>query len=448
MCQACTTLPGLSGVLVKASVRIRKALSVSGAGEFKKAAWDRVAADLSNLLLTVYDKQRKEAINEVIRAINGSKPFTEAELTEMMNILRSFLSDAFTAEISKPLSQVQAAALEAGAMQVISVLPVFNLVNPDTLDWLDKHQIFWVKNYFDRRLAGEVSKAAAQVIRDGMSRDDAANFFLQQFKDKFDVASYRYWDGFANHVVTQARSMGQLEGLKRAGAKFYRVVAIMDHRTSDICRVMHNRIIPVSAGEALKQVLEKAENPEDIKTSAPFLKPDEAAGKTTAQLLKLSPRSALPPYHFDCRSTVVVHKPSALKLKESGQGKNTSDVLDGFAGGLSEEETKLWLQDFRHSAKSMRYEPADLKSDLIKHGAEWDVKDGKALTGIAKRLVRQSKHVAFQDFDGQLQAMFFTSEGYAVADLSGVIRGVYKHTDGIKAFEFRAKPNTYWYILE
>jgi len=47
-----------------------------------------------------------------------------------------------------------------------------------------------------------------------------------------------YWQGLAEHTALRIREFGRLEGYHKAGATGYRLVVILDDRTSEICRAL------------------------------------------------------------------------------------------------------------------------------------------------------------------------------------------------------------------
>ena len=95
---------------------------------------------------------------------------------------------------------------------------------------------------------------------------------------------------------TRARSFGTVEGLVHGGIERLEIVAVMDERTSDICRELNGRIIDVADAVAVRDRLLDAESPEDVKLVTPWISADAAAASSSKDLAAQG--VALPSFHF------------------------------------------------------------------------------------------------------------------------------------------------------
>jgi hypothetical protein len=59
---------------------------------------------------------------------------------------------------------------------------------------------------------------------------------------------FNFWQGLAEHTALRVREYGRLQGYKKAKAQYYRLVVILDDRTSDICRALaaQNKVYPLN----------------------------------------------------------------------------------------------------------------------------------------------------------------------------------------------------------
>jgi len=107
-------------------------------------------------------------------------------------------------------------------------------------------------------------------------------------KDQFnDIAnrSSHYWQGLAEHTALRIREFGRLQGYKKAKARYYKLVVILDDHTSDICRVLaaQDKIYPLNdALEVIDNLMAfdiKSNSLDDardnIKTLASWIKNDQ-----------------------------------------------------------------------------------------------------------------------------------------------------------------------------
>jgi SPP1 gp7 family putative phage head morphogenesis protein len=185
------------------------------------------------------------------------------------------------------------------AIQKIS--PTFNLVDYRAMDWLEETNIYWIGKHYDSQVVDRLKKAGYQVIEDGLARDEAGKVLKELFTDQF-KKSNSYWEGLSNHIVTQSREFGAIEAYVKAEVTQYRIDAVLDDRTSDICRYLDGTIYEVSKAVEMRDRVMSAATPEasiKIKKWIPYdAKKDDPPDKDL-------PDFAFPPYHFNCRSRSV-----------------------------------------------------------------------------------------------------------------------------------------------
>lgn len=268
----------------------------------RKDDYQRLAAELQDALLLGWNKAIKEDIAQAIAALKNPGKFSETELQELVSAVCDRLGLKFSNQQAAPLLEIQTASYGLGMQEVIRVKPTFQLIDKQALETLQRHGVYWVKTYFDVQLKEQVQRIGARVIEEGLDRVAAGELFQQAFEEQLGTYGARYWRGFSNHVVTRSRELGRVEGYVRAGIEYLEVRAVLDRRTTRICKEMHGRIIKVSRAVELRDKLINAENPEQVKQIAPWRKPEEVAEVPTE---KLPTGLSLPPYHFNCRTRTV-----------------------------------------------------------------------------------------------------------------------------------------------
>lgn len=286
----------------------------------RKDVYDRLAAELQDVLLQGWSKAQKEAIDTVIRAIKGRNStaqlelFTENNLNEMIASLRPILGDRFAGDIAKAMKEIELQSYGIGLTGSVKVQPTFHLIDRQALRFLEDHNVYWVKNFYDKQLREKVVELGSKVLEEGMNRQQAGQIFEDAFADQLETYSWRYWQGFANHVVTRSREFGAVERYVRAQRNYLQVKAIIDHRTTEVCRHMHNKVFKVSSAVEIRDKLLAAETPEQVIEIAPWMKPAAIRGKPSTALPN---HMSLPPYHFNCRTrTVTITDKEAAKELE------------------------------------------------------------------------------------------------------------------------------------
>ncbi len=237
---------------------------------------------------------------------------------------------------------------------------------------------------------------------------------------------------FANHVVTRSRESGRVDGYERAGVEYLQIRAVLDHRTSCICRNLHGRIIEVDKARRLRARLMDAKSPEDVKEIAPWVPCDGVKGKRSSELPE---HLALPPYHFGCRTRTVVWKPPESRVEEKVMGSAISEEDRAILDQYTEEEYASWIDDIRRRARRLRWNEKDLKEDIRKHGKEFGLSDPDAYAHLARRAIEDAQAWSAHVYKGELQFRIFSNKGVVVVDQHMRIRGFYNPGDIGKAFD-------------
>jgi hypothetical protein len=99
-----------------------------------------------------------------------------------------------------------------------------------------------------------------------------------------------YFTSLAGTVRNQATNQGLIATFVEGGVRRYRIVAVMDKRTSLVCQTMNGRTFEVRAGARLATARLDADNPEAVKDLS------QAALERAGM--------ALPPYHGSCRTVI------------------------------------------------------------------------------------------------------------------------------------------------
>ena len=91
-----------------------------------------------------------------------------------------------------------------------------------------------------------------------------------------------YWETVAASFIAQGRSYAQLSSYAEAGIRQYRIEAVLDEQTTNICRYLHGKTFSVA--DALRRFdrIEQLEDPEAIKQAMPWVREtqDRETGRT------------------------------------------------------------------------------------------------------------------------------------------------------------------------
>jgi SPP1 gp7 family putative phage head morphogenesis protein len=185
----------------------------------------------------------------------------------------------------------------------------FDVIDKEAAALLGKQNLFWVGNFYNDQVKEKMTRTLHQYFEDGMTIEDAAAKLEVQFFDITDKG-ISYFESLAEHTTSRVREIGKVNGYVKAGIEYLQVKAIIDDRTSEICRRMNGTIIPVTDAMKLRDKILGASNPEQIKTIAPWRDPSDlpdVASDEGVPYSKVPGGMQFPPYHWNCRTITVAY---------------------------------------------------------------------------------------------------------------------------------------------
>ena len=96
------------------------------------------------------------------------------------------------------------------------------------------------------RLVVSFEKALDTFFKGGGTRAEVAIDLRLSLESIVGKKSDQYWELFADQAIVRSRELGRISGYEQVRTKTVRFKAVLDGRTTVICRKMHGRIIEVS----------------------------------------------------------------------------------------------------------------------------------------------------------------------------------------------------------
>jgi SPP1 gp7 family putative phage head morphogenesis protein len=378
------------------------------AGEIEK-----LEKQLQKVLGRQWNEQTRKAVETAVEQLRQlGEPVTKEKIDMVLKTLEYHLGPGMAASVAERLAVIIIAAYVHGRKEFlpeVSMEVSLNLVDEQAIEMLNRHTVFWIGNYYTEQLgqmiAGKVKELA---IEQGLGREDVGQA-LKALLGKHFNRSDTYWRGLAANTITRARNLGVIEGMVEAEITEYEVVAVMDERTSAICREMNGRIIKVEQAVKLREALLNAKSPEDVKTIAPWLKLEDIRGKPTKDL---SIGMAAPPYHFHCRSTIVprvtVRRESVTIVPEDTPVDYERDKSSKAQEGIRQYLNSLTPYERANKLNALAHNtwPERKARGHLKH-TELGITDHKELIRQAKEVVQKPNRIlVFFGKDGHLQYAF------------------------------------------
>lgn len=147
------------------------------------------------------------------------------------------------------------------------------------------------------------------------------------------TASKTYWEILADHSLTKIQNMAHVSGYETAGVQYVKIVAVIDSKTTPICRAMNGKVFKVKEFRKQYDKIMAAAEKHDLKAykaAQPMISGKAMKGEISDEDIKRL-GIKLPPYHFRCRTTHVAYfsDPDGIVPKlNSENGGNKAPKLE------------------------------------------------------------------------------------------------------------------------
>lgn len=174
-------------------------------------------------------------------------------------------------------------------------------------------------------------KVVHEGLAAGLGTYEIADDLQRRVPGMWNQMGKNYANVVAANALSRSRTYSELSSYQEAGIKMLEIVAVLDERTSDICRAMDGQCIPVDGAMGIATAAANVKKPEDVRKVAPFVRQSGnelfGAGKQRIGTIQrsgvgnaddrgsvafdrmgsqlLGCRIGPPPFHFSCRTTTV-----------------------------------------------------------------------------------------------------------------------------------------------
>lgn len=151
-----------------------------------------------------------------------------------------------------------------------------SLTEPDrvTGKTLLRNQGAYVRDEFGRRAAAASEQArriVTAMLERGLGSEEISVKLAQDLSLRLLGRSKAYWEVIATAFLNKARTATQLNAYAEAGITVFKFIAVLDHRTTDICRYMDGKVFKVSNALARQLQAESLTDTDDIKDVQPWV---------------------------------------------------------------------------------------------------------------------------------------------------------------------------------
>lgn len=205
--------------------------------------------------------------------------------------------------------------------QGLAIAADFNALDERIVRHLRSSGANFVRDEYGRRhdaFGERARQIVAEGLEAGLGREDIARDLERAARDVIAGRGSFYWEVAAASFISRGRSFAQLSSYAEAGIDRYIIEAVLDERTTEICRFLHGKTFSVASG--LRTFERVDAEPDSIKELTPWVR--EAVDAESGRKVLFVERG-------DERIRIT-------DVARSGVG--TSDDRGEFARGLSERE--------------------------------------------------------------------------------------------------------------
>ena len=397
----------------------------------RKLSYDDLVYNLKEALSKAHRQADKDFLIQCLTSLNEKKmnsEVTKEDVEFIENQVEQTLGASVEMLARQPFVRAMVDVYGRGKNKVLRSFKMdYSLGDKDlgALQSLQDFNCWWVRGKVVDKTKDIIQELAKETLENGDTRavfaEKLQTALLNDVKE-----TKQYFELLADHVLTKTQNMGHVSGYEEAGVEYVRIVAVLDNRTSLICRTLHDRIFEVKSFRKQYDNIISAAKKRDIdgvKAAQPMLDAKTAANITnmisTKEFEKMGFK--MPPYHFHCRTTHVAHfMPKKNNLKEEYGFKAKKDDIEK----LTDAEKALWISEMQKKAEEnkLQYNKKDL-SDDVKHWPEFEVTSEGAYINKCREVIKNAKIIGVKKWREELQLQFSDGEFVVTCDKWNIRNG-------------------------
>ncbi len=427
----------------------------------KKLSFDDLVYNLKTALSKAQKEADKQFLMSCLACLDAKKMsgiFTEEDKVLLENQIKQTLGVTMETLSQQPFIQAMIQAYGQGKRKTLKPAKLdYSLGDKDlgALQSLRDFNCWWVRGKVEESTNSIIQEEAERAFKGGCTRATFATR-LEEALSKDVKESGKYFDLLADHVLTKTQNMGHVSGYEEAGVEYVRIVAVIDEKTSPICRRMNHRIFKVKdfrkqydkiVSAAQKRDIEGVKAAQPMVNASSFDKMPVNMRTKDFQDMGLN----MPPYHFHCRTTHVAYfeneKGSVYSANKNGVwgDKIKSDKeTKGFLTSYSDKELFALINQKKDWAKNdlIEYNPKDFDQDIRDHSKEIGIDQTLSdemkkaeMKRMCNETVRNATNVCINRWiekktgEVTLQSSYYDGKRIVVVDDNGKFRCVIRGND-------------------
>lgn len=225
------------------------------------------------------------------------------------------------------------------------------------LDRIGTQQGWFLRDH-NKAISRELTVRGRQIVADGLrqgwGRVEIGKQLREQLPGMWGARNAQYANVVAANAVSRARSHAELASYRDGGVEYMEVQAVLDERTTEICRFMDGHIISVADAYGVSEAAANVQRPEDIYDAAPFMQ----AVWTNAEGRRLGPKEA---HLRDHRELHTTRGARVAIIDRSGLGrKDDPGQFRALMGGNKFHDAHVGPPPYHHLCRSFTVPRVDI----------------------------------------------------------------------------------------
>ena len=378
-------------------------------------------------------------------------PATQKDLDFVIKDIEKTLGQKLESLAEAPFLQASMEAYTDGKRKVCKPFKIdYSLDDADlgALNTLDEFNGWYIRDKFSKDTSDIINRELGDLLERGGTKREFAQTLETALEDHV-TDSKTYWELLADHTLTKIQNMGHVSGYETAGVQYVKIVAVIDSKTTPVCRAMNNKVFKVADFRKQYDKIIRAAEKHDLKAykaAQPMVNGKAMKGEISDEdIKKLGIK--LPPYHFRCRTTHVAYfegerelrrpeKDSENNPRPKGQGNKQEYALEPWEEKLrllmwSNLNTKGLLQTAKiYNVKNIEYK--SLKKELSESEIIQKItckgETKKSCVSLALAYIANKTGLDVTDARAGISRLLFALSGKNLCDITKTKPGITKNS--------------------
>lgn len=298
---------------------------LAGLGEVRKAKGGKLAEKrLASLLTSQFRGKAKKAVEYIAKGLKSGKITSEADLLRELDYVGKMLGNVSPQDAKEIIAATTLLySVEKGDIaKTMGLKFALHQADQFAIGALGRDQVWYIGDFYQDAMSKRMREITTNIIlNQGLSRDEAARQIKDAMSREFGIGGGPghiiqlptgwtgtpdgYFKMMASTIHDRAANLGRVVTFTEAGVSTYRIDAVLDERTSDICKVMDGKTFDIKYAQDYAQRYYSATDKDEVEKVVMWRDAKDIRPIANDEAALAKAGMALPPYHGSCRTVVV-----------------------------------------------------------------------------------------------------------------------------------------------